>query len=256
MMMRKWSLLLLAVLLLAAATGNAELISVNLADSKCECGSENVVCEGSTVKINAPGEYLITGSLSNGQIRVDCKDDGKVVLNLQNVKIHNETGAAILIGNVSSRVRISLMADTENELSNGNNLIFENDDEPNGVIFSRSDLTIDGSGNLKVAAGDMDGIVSKDDLKIEGGVISVIAPRHGIRGKDCVEISAGEITVQAGKDGIRSNNSKDSDKGYISITGGKIQITAGDDPLDFVTGLIVKNAEITSSVAAGAGSDE
>lgn len=254
-MMKKWILLLLAVLLLTVSAANAELISITLSDDKCECASENVACEGNMVKINAPGEYLLTGALSNGQIRVDCKDDGKVVLNLQNVKIHNETGAAILIGNVSSRARISLMADTENELSSGANLVYENDDEPNGVIFSRSDLTIDGSGSLKVTAGAMDAIASKDDLKIEDGRIIVTAPRHGIRGKDCVEISGGEITISAGKDGIRSNNSKDAEKGYISITGGTITITCGDDPLDFVTGLIVKNAEITSSVA-GTDSDD
>lgn len=254
-MMKKWILLLLAVLLLTVSAANAELISITLSDDKCECASENVACEGNMVKINAPGEYLLTGTLSNGQIRVDCKDDGKVVLNLQNVKIHNETGAAILIGNVSSRARISLMADTENELSSGANLVYENDDEPNGVIFSRSDLTIDGSGSLKVTAGAMDAIASKDDLKIEDGRIIVTAPRHGIRGKDCVEISGGEITISAGKDGIRSNNSKDAEKGYISITGGTITITCGDDPLDFVTGLIVKNAEITSSVA-GTDSDD
>lgn len=254
-MMKRWGLLLLAVLLIAVSAGNAELVSVTLSDEKCESGSENVVCEGSVVKISAPGEYLITGTLSNGQIRVDCKEDGKVILNLQNVKIHNETGAAILIGNVSSRARISLMADTVNELSNGADLVFEDDDEPNGVIFSRSDLTIEGSGALKITAGAMDGIASKDDLKIEGGKLTISAPRHGIRGKDCVEISDGEIIISAGKDGIRSNNSKEAGKGYISITGGTIMITCGDDPLDFVTGLIVKDAEITSSVA-GTDSDD
>ena len=255
-MLKKWCALLLVFLMAMGSAASAELISVTLSDEKCESVSEAVQCDGSIVTITAPGEYLITGSLSNGQVKVDCKEDGKVTLHLQGVKIHNETGAAILIGSVKPRVQISLAAETANELSNGESLVYEEDDEPNGVIFSDSDLTIEGSGSLKVTAGEMDGIVSKDDLKIEGGVISVIAPRHGVRGKDCVEISDGEITIQAGKDGLRSNNTKDSDRGYISITGGKIQITAGDDPLDFVTGLIVKNAEITSSVAAGAGADD
>ena len=254
-MFKKWGVLLLVILLITASAASAELISVTLSDEKCESASEAVTVEGSVVKITAPGEYLLTGSLSNGQIRVDCKDDGKVVLNLQNVKIHNETGAAILIEKVRPRARISLMADTVNELSNGDNLVYEQDDEPNGVIFSRSDLTIEGSGELKISAGAMDGIASKDDLKVEGGKISVIAPRHGLRGKDSAEISAGDITIQAGKDGIRSNNSKDAEKGFISITGGTIRITAGDDPLDFVTALMVKNAEITSSVAGAADED-
>ena len=141
-MMKKWGMILLVILLAAVSASNAELIQVTLSDEKCESTSEAVLCDGSKVTITAPGEYLITGSLSNGQIAVDCKEDGKVVLNLQDVRIHNENGAAILIGKARPRVRISLMADTSNELSNGAELVYEEDDEPNGVIFSRSDLTI------------------------------------------------------------------------------------------------------------------
>ena len=247
-MLKKWGALILVILLAAASAGSAELVRITLADGASECGSEGVTCEGDVVTITAPGEYLLTGSLSNGQVRIDCKEDGKVSINLQDVSIHNETGAAILVGHVSPRIRISLMADTSNELSNGGELVYEEDDEPNGVIFSRSDLTLEGSGALKVTAGAMDGIVSKDDIKIEGGQIIVNAPRHGIRGKDFVEISEGDITITAGKDGIRSNNSKEADRGYISVLGGTIRIVCGDDPFDFVTALNIRNAEITTSV--------
>ena len=246
--MKKWGILLLVILLAAVTAGHAELITVTLSDGQCESGSEAVVCNGSQVTITAPGDYLLTGTLSNGQIRINCRDDGKVVINLQDVHIHNETGAAILIEHVSSKAQISLMAGTSSELSNGSALVYEEDDEPNGVVFSRSDLTIEGSGVLKVSAGAMDGIVSKDNLKIEGGQISVDAPRHGIRGKDFVEISGGDITVRAGKDGIRSNNTRDAGKGYISVLGGTIRITCGDDPFDFVSALNIRNAEITTSV--------
>ena len=249
-MLKKWGALILVILLAAVSAGSAELIQITLADGGSECGSDAVICEGNTVTITAPGEYLLTGSLSDGQVQIDCKEDGKVSVNLQDVSIHNETGAAILIGHVSPRIRISLMADTTNELSNGGELAYDKDDEPNGVIFSRSDLTIEGSGALKVTAGAMDGIVSKDDIKIEGGQITVTAPRHGIRGKDFVEISDGDITITAGKDGIRSNNNKEADRGYISILGGKIRIVCGDDPLDFVTALNIRNAEITTTVEA------
>ena len=249
--MKKWGVLLLIVLLAVCSASVAELIQVTLADDSCECGSDTVVCEGSLVTITAPGEYLLTGTLTNGQIRIDCKEDGKVSLNLQDVSIHNETGAAIFVGHVAPRIRISLMADTNNELSGGENLVFEDEDEPNGVIFSRSDLTIEGSGTLKVTAGAMDGIVSKDDLKIEGGTIFVNAPRHGIRGKDFVEITAGDISITAGKDGIRSNNDKEADRGYIHVLGGKIRVECGDDPFDFVTALNIQNAEVITSVVSG-----
>ena len=251
-MLKKWGTLLLVLLLAAVSTGSAELIQITLADNNSECGSDAVVCEGNAVTITAPGEYLLTGALSNGQVRIDCKEDGKVTVHLQDVSIHNETGAAILVGHVSPRIRISLMADTTNELSDGDSLVYENDNEPNGVIFSRSDLTIEGSGTLKVTAGDMDGIVSKDDLKIEGGQITVNAPRHGIKGKDFVEISDGDITITAGKDGIRSNNDREADRGYISVLGGKLRIVCGDDPFDFVTALNIRNAEITTSIKTAA----
>ena len=244
-------LILLAAFLCLASAAAAELIPVTLADGACESASEGVVCEGSLVTITAPGEYLVTGALTNGQLRVDCPEEGRVTLHLQNVRIHNETGPAIQIGQVRPRLRIDLMSGTENELSGGANLIFEDADEPNGVIFSRSDLTLEGDGALRVTAGSMDGIVSKDDLRVEGGSIRVSAPRHGLRGKDCVEILAGDITIEAGKDGIRATNAKEPDRGYIALLGGAVHIRCGDDPLDFVTGLRFSGGTLEAQIGAG-----
>ena len=79
----------------------------------------------------------------------------------------------------------------------------------------------------------MDAIVSKDDLRIEGGVLNIHAARHGIRGKDAVEISGGDLTIEAGQDGIKSTNSKEAEWGYLRLTGGVIRIVCGDDALDY-----------------------
>lgn len=236
------------LILFSLSAAGAEIIPVTLSDEGCASESGAVVCDSQGVTITEPGEYMLSGTLSNGRVLVDCAEGGTVVLHLNNAVIHNETSSAILIGKVSPRVRISLAAGSENRLSSGEHLVFTVEDEPNGVIFSRSDLTIEGSGILAVSAGDYDGIVSKDDLRIEGGEISVQAARHGIRGKDSVEISGGSIAIRCGKDGLRATNTNDPDKGFITISGGKISIDCGDDPLDYVTGLSVTGGTIEASV--------
>lgn len=243
-----FSALLGLFILFSLSLAGAEIIPVTLSDEGCTSESGSVVCDDQGVTITEPGEYMLSGTLSNGRVLVDCAKDGKVILHLNNAVIHNETSSAILIGKVSPRVRIALTAGSENRLTSGEHLVFTEEDEPNGVIFSRSDLTIEGSGILMVSAGDYDGIVSKDDLRIEGGEISIQAVRHGIRGKDSVEISDGNIVIRCGKDGLRATNTKDSDKGFISISGGKISIVCGDDPLDYVTGLSVTGGTIEASV--------
>ena len=245
-------LLLCLALILQLSSALGEIIPVTLSDEGCSCDSSAVTCEGSKVTITAPGEYMLTGTLSNGQVFVDCSEDGKVTLHLNNAIIHNETGAAILVGDVSPRIRISLTAGSENKLSNGSKLVFTDSDEPNGVIFSRSDLTIEGSGKLTVTAGDYDGIVSKDDIRVEGGDITVSAVRHGIRGKDSVEIYDGVISITCGKDGLRTTNTTDADRGYITVSGGQITIVCGDDPLDFVTALNITGGTVNGQVSSSA----
>ena len=108
---------------------------------------------------------------------------------------------------------------------------------------------IEGSGSLKITAVSADGIVSKDELEIRGGKITVDAHRHGIKGKDCVEIYDGEISVTAGQDGIKSTNKKDSSRGYVAIRGGVVTIVCGDDPLQFITDCTIENAKISISTS-------
>ncbi len=93
-----------------------------------------------------------------------------------------------------------------------------------GTIFSKDNLTINGSGKLVVKGNFRHGIVSKDDLKVTGGEIEVTAVKDGLRGKDSVRIYGGRITISAQGNGIKSNNEKDENKGFISIDGGEIDI--------------------------------
>ena len=72
--------------------------------------------------------------------------------------------------------------------------------------YSKDDLTISGNGTLTVNGNYNNGIVSKDDLKITGGNITVTAVNNGIKGKDSVRIKDGNIKVTAGGDGIKTDN--------------------------------------------------
>ena len=249
--MKKLIVCLLAVLMLAlCAVASADPVVLNLSDNGVTGAGSGVTFDASVLTITMPGEYILSGSLSNGSIVVNSPNEGKITLYLNGVTVHNETGAAIMITKASPRVTISLMEGTVSTLSGGASYTFEKDDEPNAVIFSRSDLTITGEGTLNVTAATLDGIASKDDLRIKSGTINVEAARNGIRGKDCVEIQGGTLSIVCNKDGIRSSNDKTNEKGYVSIADATLTIVCGSDPIHAETGITVENAVIKSTIMA------
>lgn len=245
--MKKWSVLMLIVFLLTAVSAIADdgMKIVNFSDTGLEKELEGVSFADGVITISAPGDYMLSGELTNGQLEVDCPEEGKITLYLNGIHIHTDGVAAIMIGECKPKVVLSLVDQTENIVSNGDLADPKEDEEPDSAIFSRSDLVIDGSGSLKVNAASANGIVSKDDLEIRGGKITVVAKQHGIKGKDSVEIYDGEIDIIAGRDGIKSTNKKDPDRGYIAIRGGTIHICCGDDPVQFITDCTIENAKIT-----------
>lgn len=220
-------------------------VKVVLSDSGIEADNPGVYAQGSILTITLPGEYQLEGALSNGQIIVDCEQTGKVRLILGGVSVHCENGPALNIKKCSPRLSIELAEGTENALSDG--AVYANYDKVDAVIYSKSDLTITGTGALTVTGAYRDGIVSKDDLRIKSGIVTVEAPHNGICGKDCVEIYDGEITVKCGNDGIKTSN-EDADWGYILVEGGLINIVCGDDPLAVVNGLTITGGTVKATV--------
>lgn len=249
--MKKSLILLLVVFLFTAVSALADngMKIVNFSDAGLEKETEGITFADGTLTIVAPGEYMLSGELTNGQLLVDCEDEGKVTLYLNGVTIHTESAVAIRFGECKPKAVLSLVDGSENVFSNAAQDDLDEDEEPNGVIFSQTDLVIEGSGSLKVTAAFADGIVSKDDLEIRGGKITVEAARHGIKGKDSVEIHDGEINVNAGKDGIKSTNKKDPERGYVAVRGGVISIRCGDEPIQFVTDCTIENAKISIAMS-------
>ena len=92
----------------------------------------------------------MSGTLADGQVVVDTKDEAEVLLVLNGVDISSSTSAPIYIADAEDAV-IILANGAKNTVSDGNAYVLEADsDEPNAAIFSKADLTIEGNGALTV----------------------------------------------------------------------------------------------------------
>lgn len=191
--------------------------------------------------ITAPGTYYLSGEISDGGISVKVADNAVVRLVLDNVTIKNSNGPAIACLEGDDLV---IEFTGENYLEDGTKYASSYDEDIKGAIYSKADLTFNGNGELIVKANHEDGIVSKDDLKINGGVYNITATDDGIRGKDSVYIIDGEIEVASKGDGIKSNNETDASKGFILITGGTINIAKSYEGLE-ARQIIIDGGEIS-----------
>ncbi len=238
---------------LVSSENNAEISIIRLEGSFISFEGSGALVEGSLVTIHEEGTYYLSGSLFDGQILVDAGDDDQVFLILDGVDISSSRSAPIYVVN-AEKVVISLAAGSENVVSDGESYIFDeqSSDEPDAAIFSHDDLTINGTGALIVNASYKNGITSKDDLKITGGVITINALNDGLKGRDSVAILSGRITIQAGGDGIQANNDQDVEKGWVAIEDGSLLIIAGSDGIQAETDLAVSGGEI--EVVSGEGS--
>lgn len=193
-----------------------------------------------SVTITKGGVYHVTGSISDGSITVNTDEDVKLVLD--NVTITNTSGPAINI--ISAK-------NTYIELVGENTLTSTTTEDLDGAIFSKDDLLLTGEGTLKIKS-NYDGIVSKDDLEINGGTYIIESEDDGIRGKDSVVINDGNFTITASGDAIKSTNDTDTERGYISIEGGTFNITSVGDGIQAETTLTINNGTFTIKTTGNA----
>lgn len=207
------------------------------------------------VTITAAGTYVVSGTLTNGQLVVNVGKEDKVHLILDGVDITNTSGPAIDIEQ-GEKIITTLAPDSENTLADGGNYeLADGETEPDATFYSKEDLVINGSGSLTVTGNYSNGIRSKDDLILISGTYNVTAQNNAIKGKDSVAIRGGDytLTTTAG-DGIQANNAEDAEKGYVAIDGGSFAITSGQDAIQAETNLSLQNAQMTLQTAEGAGS--
>ena len=200
------------------------------------------------VVISSAGTYIVSGELADGQLLVDAGDDDKVQLVLAGATVRNEDGPAVYVRN-ADKCFVTLDEGAENNLSDGPSYALEDDsDEPYATLFSRCDLTLNGSGTLSVTSAYRHAVCSKDDFAVVSGTYNISAVEDGLRGRDSVKIRDGVFSIQAGGDGIKSNKDDEPTKGFVSIDGGTFDIQAGDDAVQGKT--LVRLAGGSLTVAA------
>lgn len=231
-------------------TEYSDYTEIILSDNGSSADSDSVVIDGNIITIVSSGTYVLRGSLSNGQIIVNTGKDEKVHLVLRGVDINCDNSAAIYVKQ-ADKVFITLETATINTLSNKN--AFEAIDSNNidAVVFSKEDLTFNGSGKLIINAVYGHGVVSKDDLVVISGDYEITSAGHGLEGKDSVRIAGGNFIIKSGKDGIHADNTEEM-LGFIYVTGGDFDITAGTDGFDASASLQIEGG--TFKIVTGGGS--
>ncbi|MCD8355669.1 MAG: carbohydrate-binding domain-containing protein [Clostridia bacterium] len=234
-------------------TDYSNYITINLSDGASAADGNGVTITDDVITITKEGTYLLTGTLSDGQVIVDVDDTQKVQLVLDNASISNSSTAALYVRQ-ADKVFLTTASDSENTLVSSGDFS-DSDEESNidGTIFSKGDLTLNGNGSLSVSCSMSHAIVSKDDLKITSGTYTISSAKQGLSGKDSVRIADGNITIESDTDGIHSENTDNTEKGFIFICGGTLNITSSNDALDASNYIAVIDG--TLNLTTGGGSE-
>lgn len=167
-------------------------------------------------------EYILSGSSSNGSVKI--YSDKKFKLTLNGLSLTNTDGPAINIQS-SKRAFIVLADNSSNSLTDGASYAATvNDEDMKGTLFSEGQLIFSGTGALTVKGNYKHAICSDDYIRIRSGVITITgAATDGIHSNDAFIADGGTLSITAASDGI------ECEEGYIIINDGIFVIQAGDD---------------------------
>ena len=229
---------------------DANFVTIQLNGNSATASSDKVQISGSTITITDEGTYVISGTLDDGMIIVNAEETDKPQIVLDNANITNSSSAAIYILE-ADKVFITLKEDSSNSLSNGGSFVAIDENNIDGVIYSKQDLTLNGEGSLTISAPADHGIVCKDDLVFTGGTYSITSAGHGLDVNDSVRVSGGNFTIDAGKDGIHVENTDDGTKGFVYISNGSFDIEAEGDGIDAGYYVQIENGSFTLLCGGG-----
>ena len=175
--------------------------------------------------ISSEGVYVLQGSAKNATVTVEADSSAKIQLVLDGLSITNEDAPCIYVKS-ADKVFVTTLSDSS--LSVTGSFTADGDTNTDAVIFSKDDLTLNGSATLTISSTD-NGVSCKDDLKVTGGSYVISAASKCLEAKDSIRISDGVFTLTAGTDGIHAENEDDDTLGYVYIGGGSFAVSATDD---------------------------
>ena len=215
--------------------------------------------EGTELTINGAGTYIVSGSCSNGSIKVKKGTTG-VTLVLNGLTLTSAATAPIAC-NKSTEVNIVAASGTTNTLTdsakNNDDNYPDNEDAENAVIKCKdgSQVTISGSGTLVVSAKGKNGIKSGTTTDEEGPASLTIqdvtlkitaSVNDAINAEQTLNIESGTLTISAEDDAIHSDYTLNI--GASGTTGPTINITGCCEGLEAATlNILSGNISITAT---------
>ena len=230
----------------------SKAITVKLNGASATASSDSVKISGSKITITEEATYIVSGELTDGMLIVDAPDTAKLQIVLNGASIISKTSAALYIIE-ADKVFVILAEGTTNTLANGGTFTAIDENNIDGALFSKQDLTLNGAGALTVTSPAGHGIVCKDDLIITGGAYTVNSSSHGLDANDSVRIANASLNIDAGKDAIHSENTDDASLGFIYIESGTIKAEAEGDGI--AAGAYMQIADGTIDLLVGGGSE-
>ena len=225
-------------------------VNIKLNGSSATASSNSVKISGSTVTITEEATYVVTGELNDGMLIVDAPETAKLQLVLDGVNIKSKTSAALYILE-ADKVFLTLTKGSKNALENGGSFTAIDDNNIDSALFSKQDLTMNGTGSLTVTSPVGHGVVCKDDLVITGGSYMVTSASHGFDANDSVRLVNATLNIDAGKDAVHCENSDDASKGFVYISSGNIKAEAEGDGISSGAYMQIKDGTIDLLVGGG-----
>lgn len=186
---------------------------IQFSDSKVTTAStDGVTIDGTALTITASGTYVLSGSCTDGSVKVEKGVDG-VTLVLNGLTLTSETTAPILCGK-GSAVTIKAASGTESTLSDteSNNDETGSADAENAVIKCKdgSQVVLCGAGTLNLQANGKNGIKSgattadgEASLTIRELTLNIDAPvNDAVNAEAALEVESGTLTLSAGDDAL------------------------------------------------------
>ena len=235
-----------------AATLSTPDTSVSKRDSSGEYDASvaTTLYPADNLTISEAGIYILSGKYE-GMILIEAGEDEKVQLVLKNAALTNEDGPAIYVRS-ADKVFITAAEGTVNTISDGSAYSLIDDDTAlDAAVFSRDDLTINGTGELIINGNYKHAVVSKDDLIVTTKDLTVNAANVGLNGKDSVKLSDATVSITAGSDGIRSESGTDADTGFVYVMDSAVTIVSGKDGIQAETSFIAENTAINITTGSG-----
>ncbi len=213
---------------------------IELSGSSANVSGDGVTVSGSKVTISKAGTYVISGQSDGVQIKIAAEKSDDVKLVLKGVTMTN-TDAAISATS-AGHVYLTLAEGTTNSLSDSSS---NSDEKANASLFSKVDLTINGSGILNVDGKKSNAIKANDTLHITGGTFNVTSVGDAFNVNDELNVTGATMTIDAKEDGVKVDNDDDMTVGNMYLANNTITVTAGEDSIHASGNLVIDSGTYT-----------